>query len=350
MEQKGMLMSALSVGIGVGVGIGLASGQTVSRWTGGGNLTGNTLTPQAMEQEMLSMIVDGRDSKVTFDEFPYYLREQTRVLLTSAAFVHLKKIDVSKHTRNLSPASRSILLSGPAELYQQMLAKALAHYFEAKLLLLDVTDFSLKIQSKYGAANKEPSFKRSISETTLGRVSELFGSFSMLQPREETKGTLRRLSSGTDLASRVSEGLSNPPKLRRNASASANMDDLASHGTPGNLAPLKRTSSWSFDDKLFIQTLYKVLVSVSKTSPIVLYLRDVEKFLCRSQRIYILFQKMLRKLSGAVLILGSRILDTDNDFREVDERLTSVFPYNIEIKPPEDETHLVNPRDRKSVV
>jgi hypothetical protein len=61
-----------------------------------------------------------------------------------------------------------------------MLAKALAHFFEAKLLLLDVTDFSMKvsiygcslclnltfvqivlmvgfiqIQSKYGSANKE---------------------------------------------------------------------------------------------------------------------------------------------------------------------------------------------------
>lgn len=31
------------------------------------------------------------------------------------------------------------------EFYQQMLAKALAHFFEAKLLLLDVTDFSLKV-------------------------------------------------------------------------------------------------------------------------------------------------------------------------------------------------------------
>lgn len=28
-----------------------------------------------------------------------------------------------------------------------MLAKALAHYFESKLLLLDVTDFSLKVSS-----------------------------------------------------------------------------------------------------------------------------------------------------------------------------------------------------------
>lgn len=36
------------------------------------------------------------------------------MLLTSAAIVHLKHFDVSKHTRNLAPASRAILISGPA--------------------------------------------------------------------------------------------------------------------------------------------------------------------------------------------------------------------------------------------
>lgn len=141
------------------------------------------------------------------------------MLLTNAAYVHLKHLNVSKHTRNLLPASRAILLSGPAgmpsstaliyiyvyppvclynsfivyygfivcsfirqELYHQMLAKALSHYFEAKLLLLDVNDLSLKvimatlatlssvliilcthicmvaypqIQSKYGSSKKE---------------------------------------------------------------------------------------------------------------------------------------------------------------------------------------------------
>jgi len=40
--------------------------------------------------------------------------EQTRVLLTSVAYVHLKHAEVSKYTRNLAPASRTILLSGPA--------------------------------------------------------------------------------------------------------------------------------------------------------------------------------------------------------------------------------------------
>ncbi|KAF8379621.1 hypothetical protein HHK36_029062 [Tetracentron sinense] len=343
MEQKHILMSALGVGLGVGVGLGLASGQTVSKWTSPSS-SANAITAERIEQELLRQVVDGKESTVTFDEFPYYLREQTRVLLTSAAYVHLKQADFSKYTRNLSPASRAILLSGPAELYQQMLAKALAHYFEAKLLLLDVTDFSLKLQSKYGSASKESCFKRSISETALERMSSLFGSFSILPPREETKGILQRQSSGVDIRSRYREmeGANNLPKLRRNACSVADMSSLASQCTPENPAPLKRTRSWSFDEKLLIQSLYMVLVSVSKTSPIVLYLRDIEKLLFRSQRMYKLFQKMLKKLSGPVLILGSRMLDPGNDCSEVDERLTVVFPYNIEIRPPEDETHLVS--------
>ncbi|KAJ0559217.1 hypothetical protein HanHA300_Chr06g0197871 [Helianthus annuus] len=69
MENKQLFMSALSVGLGVGVGM------TVSRWTSGGDdSSGMRLTPQTMEREMLSMIVDGKDSKATFDQFPYYLR------------------------------------------------------------------------------------------------------------------------------------------------------------------------------------------------------------------------------------------------------------------------------------
>ncbi|KAG5539595.1 hypothetical protein RHGRI_019960 [Rhododendron griersonianum] len=339
MEQKHMLMSALGVGIGVGVGIGLASGQTVSKWTGSAPST-NAVTPERMEHEMVGLVVDGKDTKVTFDEFPYYLSVS---LLHCFVYVFTNLDQYISHFE---------------ELYQQMLAKALAHYFEAKLLLLDVTDFLLKVQSKYGGSNKEfmlfislltsnlllKPFKRSISESTLERMSGLFGSSSMLQPKDEKRGHIRRQSSGVDVGSscRGTECSSNPPELRRNASDSANMNFLASQCTSSNPAPIKRTSSWSFDEKLLVQTLYKVLLSISKTSPIVLYLRDVEKLLFRSQRIYTLFEKMLKRLSGPVLILGSRIVDSGSNYGEVDERLTALFPYNIEIKAPEDETHLVN--------
>ena len=51
---------------------------------------------------------------------------------------------------------------------------------------------------------------------------------------------------------------------------------------------------------------------------------------------------MLKKLSGPVLILGSRIVDMGTDYKEVDESLSALFPYNIEIRAPEDENHLVS--------
>ncbi|TKY70986.1 hypothetical protein E2542_SST07281 [Spatholobus suberectus] len=244
MEQKNILLSALGVGVGVGVGIGLASGQGVTKWGANENSSSNGVTPENMEHEMLRLVVDGRESKVTFDQFPYYLREQTRVLLTSAAYVHLKHAEVSKYTRNLAPASRTILLSGPAELYQQVLAKALAHYFEAKLLLLDLTDFPLKVSEKFCchlilSQFSLKSFKRSTSESTLERISDLFGSFSIFPPKEEPKVIL--YLNFYFFFCREGEGSCNPPKHRRNASASANINSLALQNNPTNSGCFKKT-------------------------------------------------------------------------------------------------------------
>lgn len=54
-----------------------------------------------------------------------------------------------------------------AELYQQTLAKALAHHFDAKLLLLDLTDFTLKVLCK-------ASFYRTLAYLLLILVFILF--------------------------------------------------------------------------------------------------------------------------------------------------------------------------------
>uniref|UniRef100_A0A453EHI3 AAA+ ATPase domain-containing protein n=1 Tax=Aegilops tauschii subsp. strangulata TaxID=200361 RepID=A0A453EHI3_AEGTS len=340
MEGKHMVMSAVGIGIGVGVGLGLAS----APWSGGGSggpaRAGVTL--ERVEHELRRLVVDGRDSKVTFDEFPYYLSlcsEQTRVVLTSAAYVHLKQAEISKYTRNLAPASRAILLSGPAELYQQMLAKALAHYFEAKILLLDPTDFLIKLHGKYGTGGSEQSVTRSISETTLEKMSGLLQSFTMTPQKEQSRGGMRRQNSMTDMKLRSSESTNSIPRLRRNASTSSDMSSLASQGPP---TPLRRASSWTFDEKMLVQALYKILHKVSKKSPIVLYIRDVEKFLHKSPKMYLLFEKLLTKLEGPVLLLGSRIVDMDFDDDELDDRLSALFPYSIDIKPPENENCLVS--------
>ncbi|AED96272.1 P-loop containing nucleoside triphosphate hydrolases superfamily protein [Arabidopsis thaliana] len=344
MEQKSVLLSAL--GVGVGLGIGLASGQSLGRWANGSGSVEDGLTGEQIEQELIRQIVDGRESTVTFEEFPYFLSKRTRELLTSVAYVHLKEYDISKHTRNLAPASKAILLSGPAEFYQQMLAKALSHYFESKLLLLDITDFSIKIQSKYGCTKREPFHKRSISELTLDKVSSLMGSFSMLSQREvEPRGTLRRHTSGNDLKSRSTESSNRLPRHKRNASAASDISSISSRSSSSVSASRKRTTNLCFDEKLFLQSLYKVLSSVSETTPLIIYLRDVEKLL-ESERFYKLFQRLLNKLSGPVLILGSRVLEPEDDCQEVDESISALFPYNIEIRPPEDESQLVSWKSR----
>ncbi|KAK4253990.1 hypothetical protein QN277_009428 [Acacia crassicarpa] len=143
MEEKQVIMSAAGVAAGLG---------------------DEELWNEQVRHELLRQVIDGKECKETFQEFPYYLSERTRELLMTAACVHLKQLHFSRHIRDLPPTSKAILLSGPTELYLQTIAKALAHHFESKLLLLDFVDFSFKIRRKYGCAGKESSSKRSLSE------------------------------------------------------------------------------------------------------------------------------------------------------------------------------------------
>ncbi|XP_042465238.1 uncharacterized protein LOC122047818 isoform X2 [Zingiber officinale] len=343
MEQKKFLMSA--IGVGLGVGIGLASGQAVGQWAAAPRSSSTSgLTPESLEQELRRQVVDWEDSGVTFDEFPYYLSEKTKVILTSTAYVHLKQTDILKYTRNLSPASRAILLSGPTELYQQMLVKALAHYYKAKFLLLDVTDFSIKIQNKYGDSSRNKDVfvkKRSMSVTALEKISGLFESFSTILQKEDPEGSFCKESSW-ELTPR--SDCANNTQHRKTASLSADMDVHRSDSEGGsiNTVPLQRTSCWSFDEKILIKSLYKVLITVSQISPTILYIRDVQDFISRSEKVYSLFDQLLTKLSGPVIIIGSRLLGTHKGCEDVDARVTTLFPYSVEVKPPEDETHLVS--------
>lgn len=56
------------------VGIGLASGKAVSKWRGDAASASKGTSLETMEQELLEQVIDGRESGVTSDQFPYYLR------------------------------------------------------------------------------------------------------------------------------------------------------------------------------------------------------------------------------------------------------------------------------------
>ena len=93
MEGKSVVMSALGIGIGVGVGLGLAS----APWAGGASASSRAagVTVERVEQDLRRLLVDGADSKVTFDEFPYYLRSSFLLRLSFCPYVLLPSILLS---------------------------------------------------------------------------------------------------------------------------------------------------------------------------------------------------------------------------------------------------------------
>lgn len=161
----------------------------------------------------------------------------------------------------------------------------------------------------------------------------------MFPKKDEPREPLRRQTSSADSRARGSDVASNDASPRKNVSMPSDMSDIGSQCS-GHSVSARRTSSWCFDEKVLIQSLYKVMISLAERDPIILYIRDVDRFLHRLQRTYSMFQKMLGKLSGQVLILGSRLLNSDAEYNDVDDRVSGLFPYHVDIKPPQEEIHL----------
>ncbi|XP_062203389.1 uncharacterized protein LOC133905581 [Phragmites australis] len=101
-----------------------------------------TLSPsgcQTFKDGLKQGILNPNDIEVTLDNFPYYLSENTKEVLLSSAFIHMKKKEFTKRLQEISSVNQRILLSGPSgsEIYQETLIKALAKHFDARILIVD---------------------------------------------------------------------------------------------------------------------------------------------------------------------------------------------------------------------
>jgi hypothetical protein len=71
MEHGSLFASA--IGVGVGVGIGLVSARLTADPISGAGGDGRAAGAE-VEAELRRLVIKGRESGVTFDDFPYYLR------------------------------------------------------------------------------------------------------------------------------------------------------------------------------------------------------------------------------------------------------------------------------------
>ena len=73
-SSSSLFASAVGVGVGVGVGLGLVTAGLGPSAPGGGGASGGGATAAVVEAELRRLVVDGRETGVTFADFPYYLR------------------------------------------------------------------------------------------------------------------------------------------------------------------------------------------------------------------------------------------------------------------------------------
>ncbi|XVE54501.1 hypothetical protein DITRI_Ditri03aG0086800 [Diplodiscus trichospermus] len=323
------------------------------------------------KEDIHAGVLDGRNLEVSFDNFPYYLSENTKNVLIAASFIHLKHKEHAKYTSELTTVNPRILLSGPAgsEIYQEMLTKALANYFGAKLLIFDSHSFLGNLSSKEAellkdGANAEKSCTKQSpgpGSTDLAKGLTPTGEAQTSSPaaappcgpesEPKTEADAMPSSSGSSknqmfkIGDRVkfmngslyptappSRG---PPYGIRGkvvlvfednpfSKVGVRFDkpiydgvDLGNiceggHGFFCNVSDLRLENSSTEDlDRLLINTLFEAVYSESRTSPFILFMKDAEKSLAGNTDSYSTFKSRLEELPDNVIVIGSHT-HTDN--------------------------------------
>ncbi|KAJ0047698.1 hypothetical protein Pint_15685 [Pistacia integerrima] len=331
---------------------------------------GMSLRCAVFREDIRAGILDGANLQGSFENFPYYLSENTKNVLIAASYIHLKHKEHAKYTSELTTVNPRILLSGPAgsEIYQEMLAKALAQHFGAKLLIFDSHSLLGGLSSKEAELLKDGSnaekscgclkqgpistdltknVNLSVSESDVPSSSDQPSSHGPeSQPKMETEPV--PASAGTSKSHMFKLG----DRVRYMGSASGGIYPPSSpargppYGFRGKVALLFEENPLSkigvkFDkpvldgvdlgglceggqgffcnvtdlrlentgvedlDKLLINTLFEVLYSESRSSPFILFMKDAEKSVAGNSDSYSTFKNRLEKLPDRVIVIGS---------------------------------------------
>ncbi|XP_021690124.1 uncharacterized protein LOC110671835 isoform X2 [Hevea brasiliensis] len=345
-----------------------------NEWTRDSQLastSGMSLRCAVLKEDICAGILDGKNMEVSFDNFPYYLSENTKNVLIAASFIHLRHKEHVKYTAELTTVNPRILLSGPAgsEIYQEMLAKALANYFGAKLLIFDSHSFLGGLSSKeaeflkdgFNAEKSCTSAKQSPIDTDLSKSANpsgieadapsssnaLSSSGQESQPKMDadvvpsSSGTSRNLLFKIgDRVRYISVGLypsasssRGPPNGIRGKVAlvfeenplskigvrfdrplpdGVDLGGLceAGHGYFCNVSDLRLDNVEDLD-KLLINTLFEAVHNESRNSPFILFMKDAEKSIAGNPDTCSTFKSRLEKLPDNVVAIASHT-QTDN--------------------------------------
>ncbi|KAH9786365.1 AAA-type ATPase family protein [Citrus sinensis] len=303
---------------------------------------------QAFKDSLQEGILGPENIEVSFESFPYYLSDTTKNVLIASTYVHLKCNNFAKYASDLPTMCPRILLSGPAgsEIYQETLAKALAKHFSARLLIVD----SLLLP---GGSSKEAD---SVKESSRTEKASMFAKrAALLQHRKPTSSVEADITGGTAVGSQalpkpeISTASSKNYTFKKGTSFSGDRVKFVGNVTSGttvqptlrgpgigfrgrvilpfedndfskigvrfdrsipegnNLASSLRLDSSLGDevDKLAINELFEVALNESKSSPLIVFVKDIEKSLTGNNDAYGALKSKLENLPSNVVVIGS---------------------------------------------
>ncbi|XP_074346358.1 uncharacterized protein LOC141685136 [Apium graveolens] len=268
-------------------------------------------------------LLDGRDVEVSFNDFPYYLSEQTKKLLTAASYIHLKHREQPRCISVDARMNPRILLSGPAgsEIYQETLAKALANFYGAKLLTFDrhsIMAVLSETQKQVNSAEKAISLHET-SENRLFKLGDrvrFIGSsvsnlpstsFSSRGPATGWRGTVLLTFKDT---------LSPKIGVRFDAPVPDGVDFAGlcdrGHGYFCHAKELCQERMCEEDMyNVLIPKLFKAGFGESRSSPLIFFIKETMKSVAANAELYAIYKSSLEKLPSNVVVIASEI-HTDN--------------------------------------
>ncbi|KAI3472910.1 hypothetical protein Pfo_030978 [Paulownia fortunei] len=379
-------------------------------------------------------LIDCKNIDVSFENFPYYLSETTKNVLIASTYIHLKCNKFAKFTSDLPTVCPRILLSGPggSEIYQETLTKALAKYFGARLLIVDTVLLpggpitkevdSFKESSKPERASvfaKRTAAALHLKKPASSVEADITGGSaitSQAQPKQEastasSKNYTFRKGDRVKYVGSLPSGFSptqTPIRgptygyrgkvvlaFEENGSSKIGVrfDRTIPEGNDlGGLceedhgffcaADLLRLDSSSGDDidKLAINELFEVASMESKSSPLILFVKDIEKSMVGNPEAYAVFKIKLETLPENVVVIAShtqtdsrkekphpggllftkfgsnqtalldlafpdnfgRLHDRSKEIPKTMKQLSRLFPNKVTIQIPQDETVLLD--------
>ncbi|CAN6200234.1 unnamed protein product [Urochloa humidicola] len=322
------------------------------------------------KDDLKKATISASDISESFDNFPYYLSENTKNVLLSSAYVNLCCKESTKFTKGISSLCRRVLLSGPAgsEIYQELLVRALTKSFDAKLLIIDYSLLSCGQPSK----SKDESYKKGdrvryvgplrSSGFLRGRRAPEYGSQGEVRLPFEENGSSKI---GVRFDERFPGGIDLGGNCELDHGLFCSVDNLCLDG-PG----------WEDRAKHPFDVVFEFASEESEHEPLIIFLKDVEK-ICGHNYTYHGLKNKLESFPAGVFIIGSqiqtdarkdksnsgspwlkfpysqaaildiafqdsfgRVSEKNKEALKMSKHLTKLFPNKVTIEAPQDESEL----------